>query len=159
MKVVDLIDQFLLESFKLAVVAELFVAFPVVQRGQYLLQILTRLRLGKTLVCHILDADFDQIVHITVGIGPVRKAPFAVILVERSIRVAADERIIKRHAAALADQLARRAEQGVDRNVKKSGKQLQGFCVGDGFAVLPARNGLTGHIDFTGQFILRQAFL
>jgi len=54
-----------------------------------------------------------------IHILPVGIAPFAVFLVEKAVRFPADIGVVKRHTAALANKLSRRAEKRVDRNVKQ----------------------------------------
>ena len=51
-------------------------------------------------------------------------APLAVRLVESAVWLPADIGVFQRHAAALADQLPGRAQQGIDGDVKQFGEQL-----------------------------------
>ena len=77
--------------------------------------------LGEVFVGHVPDACVDQIVHAAVGVGAVGVAPFAVVLVGGAILVVADDGILQRHAAALAHQLPRCAQQRVDRYIELFG--------------------------------------
>ena len=151
---VDLVDQLPLEGLKLAAVAELVIALPVIQRGQELLHIGAGLLLGEVLAHHVPDADVQQIVHAAVGIDSVGIAPFAVILVETAVVIPADDRVLQRHAAALADQAARLAEQRVDRHAEQPREQLQRLGIGHGLPVFPARDRLPGHKDLFRQRVL-----
>ena len=65
-------------------------------------------------------------------------APFAVFLVEFAARLLADGRVVKRHTAALANELPRRAEKRIYRHVKQLGKELQRLSIRHGIARLPA---------------------
>ncbi len=54
-----------------------------------------------------------------VGESALRIAPFAVILIEGAVLLAADEAVLRKgHAAALAEELPRRAEKGVDGDLE-----------------------------------------
>ena len=123
-EIVYLIDQFLLECFEFAVVAQFLVALPVVEGGQYLPHVSAGLVLGEVLVHHVADADIDQAVHVVVGVGSVGVAPFAVVLVGGAVLVIAYDRIVHGHAAALADQLLRGAEERVDRDLVELREEL-----------------------------------
>ena len=101
--------------------------------------------------------EIDQLLLAGVGERAAGVAPLAVILVEGAVRLSAGCGVVERHSAALADQLARRAKQGVDRNIKKAGKQLQGFHIGRGVAVFPAGDGLPRDKELFGQLVLRQS--
>ena len=120
-QVVDLLYQLALERLKLTVVAQLVVAFPVVQRGQQVPHVGAGLFLGEVFVGHVPDACVDQIVHAAVGVGAFGVAPFTVVLVGGAILVVADDGILQRHAAALAHQLPRCAQQRVDRYIELFG--------------------------------------
>ena len=82
-------------------------------------------------VRHMRQQKIQQRILALVSEGPLRIAPLAVILVERAVRFAAHVPVFERHAAALADELPRRAEQRVDRDVKKAREQLQRLGVRD----------------------------
>ena len=82
-----LLYQLLLESFEFPVIGKLFVAFPVIKLRQPLFHICACLLLGKFITYHVLYAHVDQVVHIAVGIGAVRVAPFAVVLIQRPVAV------------------------------------------------------------------------
>ena len=111
-------------------------------------------------VRHMTRQKIDQLREVGVRELAVGVAPFAVRFVERPVRFAADGGIVREgHSAALADQLARCAKQGVDRHVEPPGQQFQGFGVGDRLTCFPARHGLAGNIDLRRQFLLRQAVL
>ena len=85
-------------------------------------------------MCHqiIQQGSFGGIGELAIGI-----APLTIILVKGTIRPFAQGGIIQRHAAALADQSARAAQQGVDGDIKQLGQQFQSFGVGHGFAGFP----------------------
>ena len=120
MQVVDFIHQLLFENLELSVVAKLGVLLPVVELWQSLFQIGTRLFFGEILIHHVRHAGADQRVHIAVGIFSVRITPFAVILIQCFVFVPADDGILQRHSAALADELTGFSEQRVDGNVEKT---------------------------------------
>ena len=65
---------------------------------------------------------------------PIGIAPFAVLLIKGSIRLPADIVVLKRHTAALADQLPGRAQQSIDGDIKQAGEQLQRLRIGYRFA-------------------------
>ena len=118
-KVVYFFDQLLLKLFKLPVVAKLFISFPVIQFGQRLFQIDFGLLFGKVFIYHMPHTDVDQVIHVAVCVCPIGKAPLAIIFIKRAVLISADNRIIQRHSAALADQLIRRTKQCVDGYVEK----------------------------------------
>ena len=65
------------------------------------------------------EQKVEQRVFVRVGKLATVITPFAVILVEAAVRFSADHCVIaERHAAALAKELARSAEQRVDGNVE-----------------------------------------
>ena len=83
---------------------------------------------------HVFCAEVDElfgafVLELAVGI-----APFAVVLVESAVRLAAGYGVLERHAAALTDVLPRRAEERVDGNVKQHGQALERLRVGERFA-------------------------
>ena len=129
----------------------------MLQLGQLRLKVGARLLGRPILIGHVLHQKIGQRLQILIGKLPVGIAPLAVVLVERAVRLAAEQRILQRHAAALADQLARRAQQRVDRYVKQRGQELERVRIGHGFAVFPAGNRLTGNKYLFGQLVLRQA--
>ena len=104
------------------------------------------------LACHTRHTEIDQLLLAGVGERAAGVAPLAVILVEGAVRLPAGCGVVERHSAAL-----RRAKQGVDRNIKKAGKQLQGFHIGRGVAVFPAGDGLPRDKELFGQLVLRQS--
>ena len=110
---------------------------PVVQLGQKPFHVGPHLRRGKGVRGHMLGAEVDQRVHGFVGERPVRIAPFAVFLVQRSVRLPADVFVLQGHAAALADQLPGRAQERVDRYIEQPGQQLQRVRIGNGFSRFP----------------------
>ena len=119
MKLVDLLDKLLFERLKLGIAAEFLISFPIIERGERVLKIGSRLLLSKVLPNHMPDADVDKLVHITVSVFAVSITPFAVILVEGTVLVPSYKFVVKRHAAALANKSARLAEQSVYRNVEQ----------------------------------------
>ena len=84
--------------------------------------------------------------------------PFAVILIQKAVLFPADAVIRKRHAAALADQLPRRAEKRIDRHVKERGKQLERFDIRRGFARFPAGYRLSGDKNFAASSSCERPF-
>ena len=122
-----------------------------------LFQIAAGLLLRESFRHHLADADVNQVVHIAVGKRSVGIAPPAVVLIDRAVFFPAENRVLQRHPAALADQLPRRAEQGIDRHVEQAGKQLQRLGAGDRVPVFPPGNRLPGHKNFRSQFVLGQS--
>ena len=117
---------------------------------------LARLLFGEALVCHMLDAHVDQVVHIAVGERAVRITPFAIMLVKLAVFVVRYYRlVVKRHAAALIYVRSVRAQKRVDRNVKQLGKQFQRFGVRSCFARFPARHRLSCDKNFFRKLVLR----
>ena len=90
------------------------------------------------------------------GLSIVGEPPMTntMLLLPRTVRLSAGSTIFKRHAAALAYQLSRRAEQSVDRNIKELRKQFQSLHIGHRFTVFPARHRLSCNKNFFCQFIL-----
>ena len=80
-------------------------------------------------------AKVDQLLFRGVFEGSVGIAPHAVV--KGAVRLFTGDGIFKRHAAALADQLPRRAKQRIDRHVKERGKQLERFDIRRGFTIFP----------------------
>lgn len=78
-------------------------------------------------------AKVNQLLLRGVFEGSVGIAPHAVVLVKGAVRLFTGDGIFKRHAAALADQLPRRAKKRIDRHVKERGKQLERFDIRRGF--------------------------
>ena len=78
--------------------------------------------------------EIQQFLLRIVGELPIGIAPAAIVFVDAPIRLAAEEAILQRHAAALAEELARRAQQRVDRYVKQARKGLERIRTGSGFA-------------------------
>ena len=140
----------------------LFAFAPVAQlaepRGIVGAQLLRRDALGGEMV----GQKARQLLHGLICEPPVRVAPPAVILVERAVRLAADGRVVQRHAAALAEQLPRRAQQRVAGDLKEAGEQIdavyerndvklrekEGMQQGKGFLALSGlRSDLDGHVE------------
>lgn len=87
-------------------------------------------------------------------------APFAVIFVEGAVYFAADHRIVaERHAAALAKELARSAEQRVDGNVEFLRKYFEHFGIRLCFASFPAAYGLACDVDAFCKLFLSEVVL
>ena len=95
--------------------------FPILQLRQQLPQIGAHLLLCVCILWHIFHAHLNQILHIAIQIYTIGVAPFAVILIQKAICFPADAVIRKRHAAALANQLSRRAKQCVDGHIEQLG--------------------------------------
>lgn len=77
--------------------------------------------------CHVFHAKINQLLFAGVGECTVGIAPLAVFLIKRTIRLLAGCGIVKRHAAALANQLPGSPQQCVDRNIKEQGKPVLMF--------------------------------
>lgn len=73
---------------------------------------------GPAFVGHVFYAEINELLFAFVFEFPIGIAPLAIFLVEGTVRFFADGGIVKRHPAALADQLSRGAKQRIDRNVK-----------------------------------------
>ena len=114
---------------------------------------------GPRFARHMLHAEVDELLQAGVLERTARVAPLAVVLVERAVRLAAENGVLQRHPAALTDELARRAQQCVDRNVKKLREQLQRLGIRRRFAGLPARDRLPRHKDALGDLLLRKPLL
>ena len=69
----------------------------------------------------------------TVGI-----TPFAIFFIEIAVGFAAHITVLKRHSAALANQLSRGTEKSIDRHVKQFGKKFERICIRYRFAGFPA---------------------
>ena len=92
-----------------------------------------------------------------IGVGAVGVAPFAVVLVQGAVAVAAEHIVaFERHAAALADKLPRRAEKRVDGHIEQSGKQLERFGIRHRVTVFPARYRLPRDKQLFGKLVLRK---
>ena len=70
-------------------------------------------------ICHMLNAEINKLFFAGIFEFAVAIAPFAVLLVKRTVCFFADYGIFKRHSAALTDKLPRRAQQRIYRNIKK----------------------------------------
>ena len=92
--------------------------FPVLQVGHDGFHMGADLFGGPLLVCHVGDAEVDQLRRAGVTEFAAVVAPLAVVLVERAVRLLAGGGVLQRHAAALADQLPGRAQERIDRDVK-----------------------------------------
>lgn len=111
---------------------------------------------GPLLACHVLYAEVDQLLRTFIFEFAAVIAPFAVFLIERTVGFFADCGIVERHSAALAEQLPRRAQQRVNRNIEEFGKQLQRFHIRCGLSVFPAGHRLSRYEYLFRQFFLRQ---
>ena len=108
----------------------------------------------------MLDQEIEQRGFGLVHKLTVRIAPFAVFLVEESVRFPADHSVfIQRHPAALAVQLSRGSQQGIDGYVVFPAQQLQRFRIRLGFPGLPPADRLPGYQDPFRQFLLGQVML
>ena len=104
---------------------------------------------------HVLNAEVDQLLLTVIFEFAVCIAPFAVILIERAVGFPAHGPVLERHAAALTDQLSRRTQQRIDRNIEHPGKQLERLHIRRGLPFFPSRDRLTGHENLFRQLILR----
>ena len=86
--------------------------------------------------CHVVYAEIDELLRAGIVKLAALVAPLAVFLIQGAVYLPAENAVLQRHPAALAEQLPGRTQQGVDGNVIKPGQQLQGFRVGSGFARL-----------------------
>ena len=68
----------------------------MLQLGQLRLKVGARLLGRPILIGHVLHQKIGQRLQILIGKLPVGIAPFAVVLVERAIRLAAEQRILQR---------------------------------------------------------------
>ena len=64
----------------------------------------------------------QQFLKVRVDEFPVGITPLTVLLVEGAVRLSTDIGVLQRHAAALANQLPRRAQQGIDGDIKQAGE-------------------------------------
>ena len=88
------------------------------------------------------------------GSCQVALAPFAVFFIQCTVYFSADGRVVKGHAAALAEQLPGRAQERIDRDVKELREQLQGLDIRGRLARFPAGDGLPCHKDPLRQLLL-----
>ena len=111
--------------------------FPVVQLWQLSFKVGSDLLRGPGFIGHMTFQKIQQFLKARVNEFPVGIAPLAVLLVEGTARLPADIGVLQGHAAALADQLPGRTQQGVDGDIKQPGEQLQSFCIGHRFTRFP----------------------
>ena len=97
-----------------------------------------------------------QLLNARVNKFSVGIAPPAVFLVEGAVRLSADGEVVKGHAAALADELSRRAQERVDGYIKQHGQQLQRFRVRESLAGLPTGHCLPGNMELFRKLVLGQ---
>ena len=131
--------------------------FPMVQFGKLFFEKSTRFLFRPLRGIGMFHQKIGQFFYRSVNEFSLFVTPFAVFFVEFAVRFFTDARIVQRHAAALADQCARTAQQSVDRNVEKFRKQFHRIGVGHGIAVFPARYRLPCYKKFVCKFFLRQA--
>ena len=111
--------------------------FPMLQLGHNGLHMSPHLLRRPVCRCHVVYAEVDELLRTGIVKLAALVAPFAVFLIQGAVYLPAENTVLQRHPAALAEQLPGRTQQGVDGNVIKPGQQLQGFRVGSCFAVLP----------------------
>lgn len=128
----------------------LVLLFPVLEQGNDRFHVGANLLFGPSFGGHVFDAEIDELLLAFVLERAVVVAPFAVVLVERAVQLAAEARIVQRHPAALADQCSGSAQQGVDGDIKKTREQFQRFDVRRRLARLPAGHRLPGHVELFG---------
>lgn len=92
-----------------------FTGSPVGQRWKLGFKIFADLVRRLLLVGHMFRQKIHQLFQRGIHKRPIGVAPFAVFLVEGPVGFPADGGVLQGHAAALADQLAGRTQQGVDR--------------------------------------------
>ena len=111
-------------------------------------------------VRHVVDQEVQEGVLALVGELAIGIAPFAVVLVEAAVVLAADHGVVGQgHATALTVKGLRRAQKGVDRYAEFTGQDLEQLGVGLRHARLPAADGLPGDIDTFRHLFLRQIVL
>ena len=91
--------------------------FPVFELRQLVFKEAARLVGGSVFVRQMPDKIVDELAEVVIHIFAVGIAPLAEVLVEAAVDLTAERAVVERHSAALADQLSRRAEQCVYRNV------------------------------------------
>ena len=92
---------------------------------------------------------------LTVGI-----APLAIIFVEFTAGFTADHGIFaERHSAALAEELARSAEQRVDGHVEFTGDDFEHFGIRLGFASFLAAHSLARYMQAFCHLVLGQVLI
>ena len=82
---------------------------------------------GPGLAREVRYAKVDKLLNAAILEFTVGVTPFAVVLIERAVRLAAGCAVLERHPAALADKAPRGTQQGIDRNIEEFGKLLERF--------------------------------
>jgi len=154
---IDLVDQILLKGFKGFCPGKVLLLLPIAQLREHIRKIRPDLLTGKLLVCHMSNADLDEIVHIVVHIFSVCIAPLAVFLVEYAVLLPADALVLQGHTAALANKLPGRAQKRVDGHIKELGKELKCLGIRHGLAVFPTAHRLPGDKHLFRQLLLGKA--
>ena len=129
----------------------------MVQFWQLSFKIGSNLLWGPGFIDHMALQEIQQFLKARVDKFPVGITPLAVLIIEGAVRLPADIDVLQGHTAALANQLPGRTQQGVDGDIKQSGKKFQRLCVRHCFAGLPAGNRLTGHVHFFRQLFLGES--
>ena len=104
--------------------------FPVVQFWQLSFKVGSDLLRGPGSIGHMTFQEVQQFLKAGVDKFPVGITPLAVLLVEGAVRLPADIDVLQGHTAALANQLPGRTQQGVDGDIKQSGKQFRRSPIG-----------------------------
>ena len=109
---------------------------------------------------HVVDQEVQEGILALVGEFAIGIAPFAVVLVEAAVILAANHGIVgQRHATALTVKGLRRAQKGVDGDAEFTGEDFEQLGVGLRHSRFPATDGLPGDIDALGHLFLRQVVL
>ena len=96
-----------------------FRLFPMIQFRQLGLKIGSDLFRRPLLIGHMALQEIQQFFQAGVNEFSISIAPFAVRLIEGTIRLPADAGILQRHPTALADQLPWCAQQSIDGDIKQ----------------------------------------
>lgn len=111
-------------------------------------------------VGHVVDQEVQEGVFALVGELAIGIAPFAIVLVEAAIVLAADHGVVGQgHATALTVKGLRGAQQGIDGDTEFTGEDFEQLGVGLRHSRFPATDGLPGDIDTFRHLFLRQIVL
>ncbi len=126
----------------------LFFVFPVVEVWQGGFVEFSCLLRGEGFAGGVVGEEYYEFGEDGVDEFSVGEAQFTVVLVEAAVGVAGEGGVVEWHSAALADEVSRGVEEGVDGYVVEFGEELEGFGVWGGFAGFPAGDCLTGYVYF-----------
>ena len=129
----------------------------MLQFGQQARKIFSRLFLCKIFIRHMPGEKIQQLIHAFISKISVCIAPFAIVLIKAVIFFSAYKAVVlQRHTAALADKLARTAEQSIYRNIKLLRYFLQNFCIRRRITVFPTWSSLPCNKQSFSHFVLCQ---